>query len=717
MYRIFLLLLMPLQDLATASTLPVLLQSLATSADDFARAEAAAAQLAAAAASSAAQLATAYQPMAEAMTQCLLQQQVVAVTPQQQQRQSPQLPVELLEAAVIRAAAAAMATHQEVEEAAQQPLHLSSTDSFTGTLDCTQSGISSLHIQRACAVLQQQLEVLGWTVGSKSEAAQTHSSSGSLSSSTNTARRQQPAGYQLASLLPLIPTTVAVVIADANLAAALAAVYEAAAAAGVPASNIQLCSKSSSSSSNISYADHITEPSTVVCKSKWLVLLLEEASHEAVAAAARWLAGAMHCATTLSAQEDAHASSSRAGTSTDRVSSRHSSSSSSAGSAPRVWVALPMKLAAALSEAAGNTCLLWTPSNCSSPTSPSRSLDVDASTRHAAGRVMGAILQLQVCGPLQCESLPAVQNLLQPLLVAALAAQQQLLSIQREGQGSEPGYVLADLTGPADLLHLQLVLQQVATATAAAAGLLTTSPVQQDSGFNSSSSSSGVRSAKFCKPLKHPTRLPLDLQQLQQLLQWAVFGPSSSSRTGWEMSQQALQESFTAATLGVRERRSGGASGFSEVQVLGSCIADAAEDAARQQQVVQEQMQHQMHLLGVHSSADDGVFGGGCCGSGMTAADTEHVERGSGDAVSAERGTGRHTTSGAPAAGRLGAASSCSSCSSREASEVDAVEAAAADDHDGAKMEDSNASGCLLPLGLSLSSEVLWALLLQRMTG
>jgi hypothetical protein len=720
-----LLLLLRMQDVATASTLPVLLQSLASSADDFAKSEAAAAQLAVAAASDAAQLAAAYQPMADALLQSLAHQHGrVGNAQQQQQQQVSQLPVECLEVAICRAAASAVVMPNEHEEDLQQLSHSRSANSLDGAACTTHSGGSSMLIQRSVSVLQQQLDVLGWPADSKSAAGagadQDHRSN--RSSSSSTAGEQQPHGYQIASLLPLLPASVAVAVAGTNVAAALVAVYEAAAAAGVPASSIELCSASSSSAM---FAPNTKNEAADKCK--WLVLLLEEASDEAVAAAARWLAAAMHAVTViaLSAQQGTSTSSS---TSSSKVSSNiHHSSSSSGGSAPRIWVALPMESAAALSAATSNTCLMWRLQNCSSCTSPSSPLVANAA-RHAAGFVMGAMLQLQALGLLQCDS-PAVHNLLQPLLVAALAAQQQL-SIQQGGlvSGSGSGLndaVLSDLSGPPDLMHLQLVLQQVAAATAAAAGLQTTGPVQQELGFHSSSSSSSsgirrTRTAKPCKPLKHLTRLPLDLQQLQQLLQWAVFGPSCSSSTAWELSQQALQENFTAAELGVRERRgAGGACGFSEVQVQGGCIADAVEDVERQQKVLRKLQQQQMHLPGLHSRAGDG--------SGIIAADHEHgagvcanvrhVEKGSGDAGSAEHGTGLPATSSAP--GRLGAASSWSS---RDAGGEDiAAATAAADDDDndgdyGDEMDGDTASGCLLPLGLSLSSEALWALLLQRTT-
>jgi hypothetical protein len=696
---LLLLLLLLLQDLATASTQPVLLQSLASSADDLAPAETAAEQLAAAAASTAAELAAAYQPMADALLQCLLYQR--SDNPHQQQQQVLQLPVEVLEAAICRAAAAAVAVPITDEEDVEQLSRPSSADSLSGAPCSTRGGDSSTRIQRAVAVLQQQLEVLGWPfVSSHSDANQRH-----RRSSSSTAREQQPHSYQLASLLPLVPVSVAVAVAGTNVAAALAAIHEAAAAAGVPASSIQLCS---ASSSNTAYAAATTSETADKCK--WLVLLLEEASVEAVAAAAQWLAAARHAATVLLAQQRTNTSSSTS-TSNSSISTHHhhSSSNSSRGSTPRIWVALPMKLAAALSAASGHTCLLWRLQNCSSSSSSSLTgsslLHANATRHPAAAHVMGAMLQLQARGLLQCDK-PVVQNLLQPLLVAALAAQQQLSRQQRSISLSSG----LDLCGPADSLHLQLVLQQVAAAAAAAAaaGLQAAGPMQQDpsvhcSSSSSSSSSSGVRgnhAAEFCKPLKHLARLPLDLQQLQQLLQWAVFGPSSSSSTSWQLSQQALQENFTAAKLGVRERRgAAGACGFSEVQVLGGCIADAVEDAARQQRVVRKMQQQQMHLLGVHNSADGGVLG-----DFTTAADDEHVA-----GMCAKHG-------------ERGSRSDCL-LSSGDASEEEAMAAAAADDDDdyaaddGGGMDGSTASGCLLPLGLSLSSEALWALLLQMITG
>jgi hypothetical protein len=323
------------------------------------------------------------------------------------------------------------------------------------------------------------------------------------------------------------------------------------------------------------------------------------------------------------------------------------------------------------------------------------------------------MLQLQAGGLLHCDG-PA-HTLLQPLLVAALAARHQLLE-QLQGSGVWVD-ATADLAGPADLMHLQLLLRQVAAATAAAASLQLST--------NSSSSSVHSSSTAACKPLKHLTRLPLDLQQLQQLLHWAIFGPSCSSEHAWQLSQQALQANLTADKLGVRELRIWGASaGFSEVQVLGGCIADAAEDAARQLGVLQRaRQQQQMQLVGLQISA------AGC--RGEAGVDEEVLDRlvPSCEASSAKEHDVEHLAelrSGDGASDGLDApsdceeeaddATSCSKCGD-DLLETDRSTTAAAAAAVAVRTWHSVDGDCVVPLGLSLSSDELWGLLVQRMAG
>jgi hypothetical protein len=108
--------------------------------------------------------------------------------------------------------------------------------------------------------------------------------------------------------------------------------------------------------------------------------------------------------------------------------------------------------------------------------------------------------------------------------------------------------------------------------------------------------------------------------------------------------------------------------------------------------VLQKLLQQQMHMLGMYSSADGVVLG-----EFTTAAGREH-DAGM-CAKHVERGSRRD-------------AGSCL-LSSRDGSEDEAMAAAAAANDDdyaadgGAGTDGSTASVCLLPLGLSLSSEAL----------
>jgi hypothetical protein len=602
--------------------------------------------------------------------------------PQQQQQQPLcKLPVQVLEAAVQRAAAAA--ANLQHGRAEQQQQDVSSADALPAAEYRWHGCIwSSEQIGHSVAVLQQQLALLRFSAIPNNQAAADGQSS---SSSRGIAGDRQPDGFKLASLLSIVPATVPVAVAGTTAAAALAAVCEAAAAARVPASSIYLCSVLSSS------AQCITTPSNTAaavgeCRIKWVVLLLEKRSEAAVAAAARWLAlhtqrHAGHIAPKFpSSASSPGGRTSREGTCS---SSSEGSTSSDADFAPRVWIALPGVLAPALLEATGNTCLLWRLGSRSfaSGSSSMLSLKADrallsnsavtsaaaaAAVQARAAFVMGALLQLQARGLLHWPG-PA-GSILQPLLVAALAALHKLHhhlqhQLQR-GFGSAAG----DLHGPADLLHLQLVLRQVAAATAAAAGL------------SSSSASS--------KPLKHLTRLPLDLQQLQQLLQWAVFGPSCSSKLAWMASQQSLQDDVTAAKLGVRELRVGGDScEYSEVQVLGGCVADAVEAAARQLVAMQRVGQQQQMLLGL------------CRGSDSDGALDDWPAAAAGVASCSLR----------------------SNCEDESDGELDAAvgstppPAAAATAATASPPVDDD-SGVVVPLGLSLSIDEVWGLLVGRMT-
>jgi hypothetical protein len=119
-----------------------------------------------------------------------------------------------------------------------------------------------------------------------------------------------------------------------------------------------------------------------------------------------------------------------------------------------------------------------------------------------------------------------------------------------------------------DMHHCKLLLGR--TAAKAVAPLL--------EGANSSSSSSssalalvetGVRHAR----LKHTQLLRLDLQQVRQLLLWAVLGPGCSSELHASAAAAALEGCISAEALGVREQQQG-------VQVDGCHIADVLEAVA-----------------------------------------------------------------------------------------------------------------------------------------
>lgn len=146
---------------------------------------------------------------------------------------------------------------------------------------------------------------------------------------------------------------------------------------------------------------------------------------------------------------------------------------------------------------------------------------------------------------------------LQPLMVAAAAA-----AVSCQGSGS-------DLVGIWDMHHCKLLLGRTAAKAV--------TPLLEGANNNSSSSSSsavalaktGVRHAQ----LQHAQLLHVDLQQLRQLLLWAVLAPACSSQLHASAAAAALEGSLSAEALGVREQQQG-------VQVVGCHIADVLEAVA-----------------------------------------------------------------------------------------------------------------------------------------
>lgn len=229
---------------------------------------------------------------------------------------------------------------------------------------------------------------------------------------------------------------------------------------------------------------------------------------------------------------------------------------------------------------------------------------------------------------------------------------------------------------------------------------------------NHSSSSIGLSATAACKPLKHLTKLPLDLQQLQQLLHWAVFGPSCSSSCTWNSSKQALQAQLTAERLGVRETRIAGAAGFSQVQVLGGCIADVAEDGARQLLVLQRARRQQMRLVGLGIE----VTAGGCSSEGGVREECEgETVKETAVAADQQAAAAKADLSSSGSDSSSSSFASSDGCAAAEAADVGRCNAVG----DGGYAEAAAAAhvdgGCVLPLGLSLSSDELWGLLVPRM--
>lgn len=152
----------------------------------------------------------------------------------------------------------------------------------------------------------------------------------------------------------------------------------------------------------------------------------------------------------------------------------------------------------------------------------------------------------------------------------------------------------SDLGGMYDWVHVKLLLQQVAacvmahhtlktpTASTAAStaswgGAREGSARQQEFGGSSLAvADSGVQHRR----LPHQSSLHLDLQQVQQLLLWAVLGPSCTSQQQLATAQDALRKAFSAGALGIKDRQELQAG----VQVDGGRIADAIECVAQSKQ-------------------------------------------------------------------------------------------------------------------------------------
>lgn len=172
-----------------------------------------------------------------------------------------------------------------------------------------------------------------------------------------------------------------------------------------------------------------------------------------------------------------------------------------------------------------------------------------------------------MCGP-QGDLSSTQQCVLQPLMVAAAAAMHQQLRPR-----------CAALHSPHDMAHIHLLLQRIA-ARAVESAASGPGPQQSRAVSSSRAAAAAAGDQVLHRKLQHQSQLLLDLEQLQQLLLWAVLAPGCTSQSEVEAASQALADAFSAGALGVKEQQEL----CPGVRVVGSCIADALEDVAEAQQ-------------------------------------------------------------------------------------------------------------------------------------
>jgi hypothetical protein len=288
--------------------------------------------------------------------------------------------------------------------------------------------------------------------------------------------------------------------------------------------------------------------------------------------------------------------------------------------------------AAAVAEG-GGVSELWLPTSWR-PSSPCSSSSANAARGHVSWRAgyssssggssssssNDSSLQLCILQPLMVAAAAAAAGCLDagewmstsgPVCSEASASQHMDAAYQAgclTATAETPGSAHpSDLRGMYDWVHTKLLLQRVAAcatqqhlrlhsgAAAAAAASTAGAPAAAASeragahargargasgavlwGCEGSGSSSALvvaESGVQHRKLPHQSFLQLDLQQVQQLLLWAVLGPGCASQQQLAAAVAALSEAFSAEALGVRDRQELHAG----VQVDGGCIADAIE--------------------------------------------------------------------------------------------------------------------------------------------
>lgn len=386
-----------------------------------------------------------------------------------------------------------------------------------------------------------------------------------------------PSGLWLQQLIGVLPASVAVAVcADTSAASALSVVFEAAAAMGLPAECIHV-HRLPTSSGSAAPCGHLThQPSGSLSEGvAWEVLLVDTEAglqtgmsvvHQHMAATAAtsssssrqrrlWLAVG---GTALCAHGKALLSGACFVVEARSQQQPLSTSAAAAGEGGRAATTMSLLLKA-------QGAALWQQCAAGKQLTPATQLwlqhagaaassSIGSRTRSPAGSgsrdgnsnaVSGSISGSHLC-------------ILQPLMVAAAAAM---------ATGSKQwGVTTSDLFSPQDLQHMRLVLQRIAAHAAAQLEPHTGGGASDVVGLQ------GPHSR-----LKHNTDLPLDLQQLQQLLQWAVVGPSCTRQQQLAAGAHNLSQTFSASVLGVRQQLENLGAG---AQVVGTAIVDTLEDAA-----------------------------------------------------------------------------------------------------------------------------------------
>jgi hypothetical protein len=395
-------------------------------------------------------------------------------------------------------------------------------------------------------------------------------------------KRPQPNGLALIEVLQVVPAAVPVAVVASNTAAALAVIYEAAAAAELPADVVSVWSVEAGRVDGWDWRAADSRMSGCGANSSrqttWGVILLS-AKGEQVVAEALALLDLLQAA---GCNKQAGQAEGQQGIGADRI-----------------WLAAPHELMETITEAAGQTCFTFScdddhpvpggglhdPALAATMMSlmlQAHAASCSAATAAAAGTLLpfkshtsSSYTTTDSDSPSRSLPQGSLLAVLQPLMVAVTAAYSVIRWRTTCCCHNLP--VACSLRGSWwDLLHLQVLLHNVARAALAAA-----------EGSTSESSrgqkTSGSQLLLPCKPMPHGTLLSLDLEQLQKMLQWAVFDPASCKEDG--ASSEALGSALSPACLAVRPRgvrtlqsTEGG------VMVQGGHIAEALEDVQQQQQ-------------------------------------------------------------------------------------------------------------------------------------